>query len=204
MLDRIRLGLAEHNPLQPTLDDPKKTVAAVAAILRESESAGTEILFIKRAQRAYDPWSGHIAFPGGHFEDQDKSIVDTAVRETLEETGLDLQENGKLLGPLCYSDITSRHGGRLILACHVFTMDYNPATQEHKFSPNSEVDELIWAPLPSLFAGKGHIMHLQSIGEKERSFPGYAIDKHIVWGLTYMMLTQLFSLIDSNWVAPSR
>jgi hypothetical protein len=47
-----------------------------------------------------DPWSGHVAFPGGRAEPGDASPWHTAARETWEETGLDLLAAGRLLGTL--------------------------------------------------------------------------------------------------------
>ena len=54
--------------------------AVVAALLRQSPE-GAEVLLIRRAEHELDPWSGHMALPGGHGDAQDDSLVATAVRE---------------------------------------------------------------------------------------------------------------------------
>ena len=64
--------------------------AAVAMLLRQTQ-AGPEVFFIRRAEHPRDPWSGHMAFPGGRQHAEDSSLLDTAIRETLEEVGLDLR-----------------------------------------------------------------------------------------------------------------
>ncbi|HBF63055.1 MAG TPA: CoA pyrophosphatase, partial [Gammaproteobacteria bacterium] len=45
-------------------------------ILRQQPDApdSTDILFIKRAEKVGDPWSGHMAFPGGHREREDDGL----------------------------------------------------------------------------------------------------------------------------------
>src|SRR5579863_6444108 len=71
--------------------------AAVAVVVRDTEE-GDEVLLIKRAERDGDPWSGHIALPGGRVQKQDESFKATAVRETREEVGVDLDANASFLG----------------------------------------------------------------------------------------------------------
>src|SRR6185295_3323821 len=80
-----RLRARELPDSEPWLGDR----AAVAAILRES-ATDLEALLIRRAEREDDPWSGHMAFPGGRRGAADRDIEETARRETLEEIGLDL------------------------------------------------------------------------------------------------------------------
>ena len=73
--------------------------AAVAALLAESPN-GVELLLIRRAERASDPWSGHMALPGGHLDPSDADLRATAVRETREELGIDLERDAQFLGRL--------------------------------------------------------------------------------------------------------
>src|SRR4249920_2600283 len=72
---------AQLSPIRPSTRQ-----AAVAIILRErlreGDRAGTnvtDLLFIRRAEKSGDPWSGHMAFPGGHIELSDGSLLDAAV-----------------------------------------------------------------------------------------------------------------------------
>ena len=99
----ITQQLAQH---QPVLSSTGDSHAAVALILDNAASRDDpEIVFIERAQVLGDPWSGHIAFPGGRCEPGDQLPLDTAVRETEEEIGVDLSA-GQLLGRL--DDLTGR------------------------------------------------------------------------------------------------
>eukprot|EP00127_Corallochytrium_limacisporum_P001486 Clim_evm6s60 gene=Clim_evmTU6s60 len=72
-------------------------LAAVACVLRAGTNNGkptTEILFLKRAERPGDNWSGHVCFPGGHKEPEE-TLKEAAERETLEEIGLNLKDPAK-------------------------------------------------------------------------------------------------------------
>lgn len=55
------------------------------------QNADPEILFIKRALRSGDRWTGHVAFPGGRQDPDDIDDAATSVRETEEEVGLEVQ-----------------------------------------------------------------------------------------------------------------
>jgi len=74
--------------------------AAVALIIRAGEEGAPELLFIKRAEYPADPWSGQVAFPGGREEAGDPTLTDTAIRETREETGIDLVRDATVIGTL--------------------------------------------------------------------------------------------------------
>jgi 8-oxo-dGTP pyrophosphatase MutT (NUDIX family) len=169
--------------------------AAVAAILREGEH-GTEALFILRAERPGDIWSGHMAFPGGHKEAGDRDLEQTAVRETLEEIGLDLNSQGRLLGLLDYLDVTPLGTKiEMVIAPYVYALE----GEMPPFRPNSEVADVLWGSIHDMYYGASHTSREFHIRGETRSFSGYGVQDQIVWGLTYRMLGQFFSILDPQW-----
>jgi 8-oxo-dGTP pyrophosphatase MutT (NUDIX family) len=102
---RLIRSLAQHPPV--VVDpEPHMRLAAILLALRARADGEPELLMIKRAEAEGDPWSGHIACPGGRMEPGDHDLAVTAVRETLEETGVDVARDGRLLGHL--DDISPR------------------------------------------------------------------------------------------------
>lgn len=173
--------------------------AAVATILRDTGAGGTEVLLIKRAQRPGDLWSGHMAFPGGHWEAGDTDLAATAVRETLEEVGLDLARHGRLLGPLDQLGVHptgARHG--LLVAPYVFAL----AGEWPPLRPNHEVAAVLWGSLPDMFDGRAATRRDLPVQGALRNFPGYGVHGEIVWGLTYRMLHTFFAALDPAWRVP--
>jgi len=69
--------------------DSTRSLLDFLQYIEVSGASNLQILYIQRAKQANDPWSGHIAFPGGRQEGNEKDI-ETAIRETKEEVGLDL------------------------------------------------------------------------------------------------------------------
>lgn len=174
--------------------------AAVAAILRTAvggdgrrDDSDTEVLLIRRAERPGDPWSGHMAFPGGHSEPFDADLRATAIRETMEEVGLDLREHD-YLGSL--DEIAATARGRLvgmIIAPHVFALRDVPL----ELRPNFEVAELVWGKLGPMMRGEiDDIKELRYEGELRR-MPAFRVDDNLVWGMTHNMLRSLFRVIEA-------
>ena len=165
--------------------------AAVAAIIREDHS-GPQVLLIRRAEHPKDPWSGHMAFPGGREDEQDDDLRFTAVREAREEVGIDLHESGTLLGAL--HDVQAIARGRrqsMIIRPFVFHL----ASSVEIVPDRSEVVEAIWAPIPKMLDGSLSATHHFELDGQRYQMPAYDLDGRIVWGLTYRMLQQLFDLI---------
>ena len=87
-IEKIRESVRHHLPERRAITSSIRR-AAVAIVLRPKKK-DTEALFILRSIKEGDPWSGHMAFPGGHQDDSDSSLKAAAERETMEEVGLDL------------------------------------------------------------------------------------------------------------------
>lgn len=195
-LNFIRTRLASH---EPQLYNPQANTrqAAVAIVLRESKT-GSDILFIQRATKAGDPWSGHMAFPGGHLDPEDADLRAAAVRETWEEVGLDLT-HAAYLGAVDQQRAMPR--GRqlnMLIAPHVFEISGDPP-----LTINYEVAEVVWARLEPLITGTCHDTETRPMAGKPTVFNGYRLaGGHFVWGLTYRVLKSLFSAIDPGWEPP--
>ena len=167
------------------VEAPKK--AAVAAVLTPSLHAPSlDILFIRRAEHPNDPWSGHMAFPGGRHEPGDASLLATAMRETREELGLDLA-GAHLLGRL---DDLATHRAGLMVRPFVFAIDRPPPLRG-----NYEVAETLWAPVLPLMQGERNAEYPYLHEGQQLRFPAYDVEGRIVWGLTYRMLQSLFAML---------
>ena len=194
-IDMIRETLDRHSPAQHK-SGPTTRQAAVTVVLKPGTTQ-TEALFILRATHAGDPWSGHMAFPGGHHEPHDESLRHTAERETLEEIGLDLSVAGEFIGQID-PVIANPRGRKLDMIVTPFV--YELKDEHVSFSPNYEVADVLWGSLNAMHTGDAHTMGEFQVGGQKVRYPGYGVGDEIVWGLTYRMLDQFFALLDPDWV----
>jgi 8-oxo-dGTP pyrophosphatase MutT (NUDIX family) len=177
-------ALSSHAPLQVRRNTPR---AAVALILRDGAEGGLELLFIRRAEHEKDPWSGHMGFPGGREEPRDPDPAATAVRETREETGLDLAEDGERLGAL--DEVKALARGRpvdLVIAPFVFRL-----RRRLEGAPSHEVVSLHWLPLGRLVDPGSRSTLRYQYEESVIELPCLRIDGLVIWGLTYRMFESL-------------
>ena len=169
--------------------------AAVAAILR-TKNEHTEALFILRATKQGDPWSGQMAFPGGHYEVHDESLRHTAERETLEEIGLDLVKEATYLGRI--PDVQANPRGRnlnMVVSPFVYVLDNRDAVMKL----NYEVEEVLWGSLNDMYFGNSATSYRFRLSGKEEKFPAYHVGNQVVWGLTHRMLDHFFRMLDPDW-----
>lgn len=183
------IRLADRLAVRAPREDRADRRAAVAAVFRVVE-AQLELLFIKRAHREGDPWSGHMAFPGGRHEPQDASLEHTAVRETMEELALDLG-TGRVLGRL--DDLAPRNANLPSIVIRPFVAVVPPTVT---LVPSDEVAAAFWVPVEQLRTDEAQAEHVMTINGLDARFPGYRVHDHVVWGLTERIVRQLLPLLD--------
>jgi 8-oxo-dGTP pyrophosphatase MutT (NUDIX family) len=141
-----------------------------------------EFFLVKRAEVDDDPWSGDMAFPGGKKNEEDKTLVDTVVREVLEETSIELSRE-QIIGFMepVYSSVRTD----LAVQPIVYRFDEYPEVQL-----NYELTKFLWVPLSQIKKSK-----IQAV-IKGLEGPVYKVQGEIVWGLTFRMLEKMFALLD--------
>jgi 8-oxo-dGTP pyrophosphatase MutT (NUDIX family) len=182
---RLRQVLTGQTP--QAADIPGFTPAAVAVVCVPDPDA---ILLIRRAERPGDPWSGQMGLPGGRMGGGDPDLLETAVRETSEEVGLDLSR-GHLVGVL--DDLTPRTVllPRIMVRPYVFLLESRPPLR-----PNHEVAAVHWVDLAAFLApGVYAEWEVQAL-ERSARFPGYRLAEGTVWGMTERILTPFLQVVS--------
>lgn len=152
---------------------------AAVAVVVAAGAASDEILLVRRATFPGDPWSGHIALPGGSMELNDATLEETARRETLEETGLDLR------GSLCVAvlaAVTPQSKAAPLVSVSPFVFRY---AGDKRVTTSPELVEAWWVPVTEFERDDAwqdtKIMTADGFAIEARAFQlrGYAL-----WGLT--------------------
>ena len=169
---RRRLLLTDR-VLESEKDQPPE--AAVAVILNASTSS---LLLIRRTERLGDPWSGQIAFPGGHRTIGDRSFLETAIRETNEEVGISLRDH-TVLGalPLVYARTR-----RVRVVPFVFQLETSV-----ELHPNMEVADAFWVPVDDLAQSKV-VRSKVRVEKSEFTVDSYIYGENVIWGLTLRII----------------
>ena len=172
----------------PRLASGDRARAAVAMVLHQRREA-VSLLFIERSQRDGDPWSGHVAFPGGRVETGDGNARAAAERETREEVGLDLGR-AEYLGRL--DDVT---GATLpiLVSGFVYTVEIRD-----RLRPNHEVTDAFWVQLNDLADAGRHRERSFRIDNEERLFSTIDLPgprQRVLWGISYRLVSQFAALL---------
>ncbi|MCZ6916088.1 MAG: CoA pyrophosphatase [Gemmatimonadetes bacterium] len=166
--------------------EPDAWQAAVAVIVVPSAAGAPEMLFIKRAERAGDPWSGQMALPGGRKDDADDTLLGTALRETFEETGIVLPDTA-LLGELDDLFPNIKVLPSVVVRPFVFGLAERPVV-----TPNEEVAAHVWLGLDTLrIAGRRTEVEVRG---SFRTVEAFVVGGHVIWGMTHRILLPFLDL----------
>ena len=182
LLPGIARRLRDRSP--KVVDLPNARRAAVAVTLAP-KGGELSLLLIRRADHEGDPWSGQMAFPGGHRDSTDASLRETAIRETREEVGVHLDQGGEFIARL--DDVQGQARGKalgMVVTPFAFSLDQTrtPTIDE------SEVAEAIWVPLHVFREEAFHGTTPIHRGDFRADFPAFLYEGHAVWGMTYRMI----------------
>lgn len=187
LLERLEAHLLAR-PGRRVKVDATVRLAAVLAVFRVAADGELELLFIKRAEYEGDPWSGHVALPGGRLEPQDASLEDTAVRETMEELGLDVRAHGRVLGAL--DDLHPRTPvlPPICVRPYVAVLE-----REVPLAPSHEVAAAFWVPLRALLDPATAVEATVVVRGGELVVPSYRFGDYTIWGMTERILRGLLT-----------
>lgn len=189
-VEEVRAKLERHRPR--LAGGEVKPFAAVAMILAGGP-VDPDLLFIERARRCGDPWSGQMAFPGGRIESGDRDLRCTAERETREEVGIELSQ-GELLGRLDDQEGRRTGAGRgRVIAGWVYHLERPPALRL-----SHEVEEALWVPSSVLLDPEQHVTY--DVEHIPGAWPGILVghpERHIVWGLTLRFLRSFLAIVGA-------
>lgn len=169
--------------LRPVTEEQNATAAVV--ILLTLVDDDIRILFVKRVENLQDPWSGQMALPGGKREAEDKSLKETVMRETAEETGVNLG-CFQFLGVL--EAVKSAPRPEMKILPFVVLCDFEPSVVLNE----KELEAFVWISLEELVHNKGTVTFW--FGE----FPAYIVGDNVIWGLTYRILEQVVHTFECS------
>ena len=187
-LGRVRSALAQACSRE--LEQPRR--AAVAVVLAPGDGQGVlgsavSVLLVRRSEREGDPWSGHMALPGGHAQPEDPDLLHTARRETLEEVGIDLA-HAELLGRL--DDVSPMRSSDMAVRPFVFW-----AETPQIITLSAEVAEVLWVPLDALASDALRTTRDVEVRGSTLRVPAYVIEERVVWGMTYHLLERFLAAV---------
>ena len=186
---RLLRSLAEHPPVMVEAEESVRR-AAILLTLRARADGEPELLMIKRAEAEGDPWSGHIACPGGRMEPDDRDLAVTAVRETREETGVDVARDGRLLGHL--DDLYPRTPALppIVIRPYVALV-----RADVEIVPSHEVAAAFWVPISALRERTAWGTERISVRGSTLEVSAFKHGEYTVWGLTERALRQLLTFM---------
>ena len=180
--------LAAHEPrIAPEPEVERR--AAVTLVFRPSDGV-PHGLFVHRAEAEGDPWSGHMALPGGRADPDDVDLIATAQRELKEETGLTLQR-AAFLGRL--HDVRPKSRELPSIAVTPFVAWHEDPGEIRQ---NVEIQDHIWIPLDALRDPRHRSELRMEVRGAPRVFPTIEYRDYTIWGLTLSIVEDFLQVMD--------
>ncbi len=186
---RLATALAARTPALAERDEPYKE-AAVALVLVPRSHHDAELLLIRRATREGDPWSAQVGLPGGRLSPGDRSLEDAALRETLEEVGIDLRRVGHVVGALDELRPRTPVLPPIIVRPFVAMVEAAPA-----LTLSDEVAEARWVRLGDLFRPAARVRTEVMVRDRRMQVEAYQLADFTIWGMTERILAGLEGLL---------
>lgn len=169
--------------LKPATDE--QNANAAVALLLKPKNHDLNVLFVKRVENLADPWSGQMAFPGGKRDMNDTNLKQTVIRETLEETDINLLDGCRFLGVL--TALSSRPRPDLRILPFVVLLEHEPLIKLNA----KELDGFVWIPLKEI------ISHRRSAKLSFGEVPAFVVGSIVIWGLTYRALENFIDVFQN-------
>ena len=168
-----------------TIPDEGRPRAAVLLVLY-GPNPDYRVLYTVRSYEV-EHHKGEISFPGGVRDPEDRSEIDTALRETYEEIGID-REDVQVLGLL--DDVVTR--SNFVVTPVVGSVDKHP----YRFRLfETEVAELLEVPLSHLADTANHVPHPGRPAGEQPPFPSYRFGEHVIFGATALITTRFLNTV---------
>jgi len=179
----IRKALSER---QKRVEDPTGFVPAAVLLPLFEKGGDYHLVFTKRTETV-NYHKGQFSFPGGRTHPEDKSLLDTALRETWEEIGLP-PKDADVLGEL--DDIATYTTG-FIISPFVAMIPF-----PHTFIANpAEVDEIIEVPLPVLRDKMNFAQEMLEVDGRPIMQYFYHYRDHVIYGATARIVKHFLEVV---------
>ena len=164
----------------------EQSANASVALLLKLDGERLHALFVRRVQNSRDPWSGQIALPGGKREAKDRNLQETVIRETFEETNINLLHHCRFLGTM--SVFQSKPRPEIKVLPYVVFIEDDPSIRLNK----KELEEYFWISIEELVRSR------TTVKFRFGKFPAFNVGNVIIWGLTYRILESLILRLESR------
>ena len=183
--DDLRPSTGDHdlNPFMQDWIDPAERLKPAAVLVPLVEhNSGLTVLLTKRTDHLHHH-AGQVSFPGGRVEEDDLDVIDTALRETEEEIGL----NRSYIETVGYlDDYETGTGFHVTPVVGFVRLGFELNVDDF------EVAEVFEVPLEFLFDPKNHQRHSRELNGRARQYYAMPYGEFYIWGATAGMLMNLY------------